>query len=162
LKINIQNIPAEGLLVDLAACKVVLESPDIVLEGPIAGKLWMQRAGGPDVHVRGSLSASAWLSCGRCLTRFISVIESEFYVDCTHEEKTPVAAGQQEHRLYGEELNLHFYQGEILDISEVVADQIYLEAPMAPLCREDCEGLCLVCGGPFQSGVCGCVKTKSK
>lgn len=158
LKINVQNIPDEGLLLDLLGQTIVLESQDIVVEGPISGKLSVQKAGGTDVHVRGSLSVPVRLSCGRCLRPFIYNVESEFYVDCTHEIKTGASAGHQEHRLYGEELNLHFYQGEMLDLSEIIAHQVYLETPMAPLCQEDCEGLCPTCREAFNTPACSCLR----
>jgi uncharacterized protein len=32
-----------------------------------------------------------------------------------------------------------------------------LELPMAPLCRDDCAGLCPQCGANRNEGDCGCV-----
>ena len=36
-------------------------------------------------------------------------------------------------------------------------DAIVLELPMAPLCREDCRGLCPQCGADRNEAECGCV-----
>ena len=39
-----------------------------------------------------------------------------------------------------------------LDLEEEVRDAILLAEPIAPLCREDCPGLCVVCGQELGSG----------
>ncbi len=36
---------------------------------------------------------------------------------------------------------------ELVDLEPVVRDTVLLELPQAPLCREDCPGLCPECGG---------------
>lgn len=44
----------------------------------------------------------------------------------------------------------------ILDLLEAVRQAILLSEPIRPLCREDCAGLCLVCGRRLGSGHSGC------
>jgi uncharacterized protein len=44
-----------------------------------------------------------------------------------------------------------------VDLGPLVRDAIVLELPMAPLCRDDCAGLCAVCGANRNEGECGCV-----
>jgi uncharacterized protein len=39
-----------------------------------------------------------------------------------------------------------------LDLEDDVRDLINLAEPIAPLCREDCPGLCIVCGLELASG----------
>ena len=39
-----------------------------------------------------------------------------------------------------------------LDLEEEVRDGLLLAEPIAPLCREDCPGLCVVCGLELDSG----------
>lgn len=46
--------------------------------------------------------------------------------------------------------------GEILDLFDLVRDSLVLELPIAPLCNEDCKGLCGTCGADLNEGVCGC------
>lgn len=46
--------------------------------------------------------------------------------------------------------------GEQLDLRPLVRDAILLELPIAPLCREDCAGLCATCGADLNEGTCGC------
>jgi len=46
---------------------------------------------------------------------------------------------------------------DAIDLGPLVRDAIVLELPMAPLCREDCAGLCPQCGADRNEGECGCV-----
>jgi uncharacterized protein len=39
-----------------------------------------------------------------------------------------------------------------LDLEQEVRDGILVSEPIAPLCREDCPGLCIVCGQELASG----------
>jgi uncharacterized protein len=44
-----------------------------------------------------------------------------------------------------------------IDLAPLVRDSVVLELPAAPLCREDCAGLCPQCGANLNEGACGCV-----
>jgi uncharacterized protein len=44
-----------------------------------------------------------------------------------------------------------------IDLGPLVRDAVVLELPMAPLCREDCAGLCPQCGANRNEGDCACV-----
>ncbi len=46
--------------------------------------------------------------------------------------------------------------GDQIDLGEVVREAVLLELPIAPLCREDCAGLCPTCGTDLNAGPCGC------
>lgn len=43
-----------------------------------------------------------------------------------------------------------------LDLEPLVRDAVLLALPLAPLCREDCAGLCPSCGADLSDGPCGC------
>ncbi len=43
-----------------------------------------------------------------------------------------------------------------LDLYELVFESIVLAMPTKHLCREDCKGLCHVCGKDLNDGPCGC------
>ena len=45
---------------------------------------------------------------------------------------------------------------EKLDLDELMREDILLELPTKFLCREDCKGLCPVCGKNLNEGPCGC------
>ena len=43
-----------------------------------------------------------------------------------------------------------------LDLSDLVMTDVLLELPYKSLCKEDCRGLCPVCGKNLNDGLCGC------
>lgn len=49
-------------------------------------------------------------------------------------------------------------QGNSLDLAQLVADDILLEMPTKLLCKDECRGLCPVCGKDLNEGECGCEK----
>jgi uncharacterized protein len=48
-------------------------------------------------------------------------------------------------------------EGDQLDLRPLVRDALLLELPLAPLCRDDCRGLCAQCGADLNAGPCDCV-----
>ena len=44
----------------------------------------------------------------------------------------------------------------ILDLEPLICAALIVEAPLLPLCREDCVGLCPTCGANLNEGPCGC------
>ena len=48
--------------------------------------------------------------------------------------------------------------GERIDLLETAEDTLLPGLPFRLLCREDCKGLCPVCGKDLNEGDCGCVK----
>jgi uncharacterized protein len=49
---------------------------------------------------------------------------------------------------------------DTIDLGPLVRDAIVLDLPAAPLCREDCQGLCPQCGADRNESECGCVAPK--
>lgn len=48
------------------------------------------------------------------------------------------------------------YTGKEIDLSPAIREQVLLQIPSSPLCREDCKGLCPKCGKDLNAGDCGC------
>lgn len=49
--------------------------------------------------------------------------------------------------------------GDTLDLAPLARDALLLELPLAPLCRDDCAGLCPVCGADRSEQPCDCATT---
>ncbi|HEX6597175.1 MAG TPA: DUF177 domain-containing protein [Acidimicrobiales bacterium] len=47
-------------------------------------------------------------------------------------------------------------KGDRIDLAPLVSEALLLGLPLAPLCREDCAGLCPTCGADLNSGPCAC------
>lgn len=48
------------------------------------------------------------------------------------------------------------YAGKEIDLTPAVREQVLLQVPSSPLCREGCLGLCPRCGKNLNEGGCGC------
>jgi len=46
--------------------------------------------------------------------------------------------------------------GDHLDLAPLARDALLLSLPLAPLCRDDCAGLCPVCGADLAEATCSC------
>jgi len=49
-----------------------------------------------------------------------------------------------------------FYENDEIDLAQLMREQFYLSLPMKPLCRADCQGLCVVCGTNLNRAMCDC------
>ncbi len=49
-----------------------------------------------------------------------------------------------------------YIDGYNLDVDQLVHDEALLVWPEKVLCREDCKGLCSICGQNLNDGSCGC------
>ncbi|MHB1087441.1 MAG: YceD family protein [Acidimicrobiales bacterium] len=50
----------------------------------------------------------------------------------------------------------YLIENDFADLAPLVHDAIFLDLPLAPLCREDCQGLCPYCGIDRNEGTCDC------
>ena len=47
-----------------------------------------------------------------------------------------------------------------LDVDKLIYREILVNWPMKVLCKEDCKGICKVCGHNLNEGDCGCQRTE--
>ena len=105
-----------------------------------------------DFLVQGKLRTVLTLACDRCLGNALTTIEGEFSAWLTAE--IPPDSDETE----DEWIPFPAYQ-ESVDISELISRTIYLDLPRKTLCREDCQGLCPVCGIDRNQHTCECENT---
>src|SRR5438445_7295133 len=108
---------------------------------------------GKEVELSGELTAIIEIPCGRCLQPVRLPIHSEFA-----ERFVPTVSwrAEEQHELHEEDLNLAVFDGEAIDLDEVVREEILLALPGHILCREDCKGLCSTCGIDRNASSCQC------
>jgi uncharacterized metal-binding protein YceD (DUF177 family) len=90
------------------------------------------------VLVSGEVTAPLAGSCARCLdpiedTLTLDVQELFAYSGSTTEETS-------------DEDEVRLVEGERIDLEPMVRDAVVLSLPLAPVCDEDCAGLCVECG----------------
>jgi DUF177 domain-containing protein len=120
------------------------------LADPIEGRVRLARTN-RGLIVTADLSTAIEAECSRCL-RDIEVpvqisIEEEALPSIDIHTGAPVAPEP------GDEEPLRLTDHHELDLETAVREAILLAEPIAPLCREDCLGLCAVCGERLEAGV---------
>lgn len=148
MKIIIEDIPDEGLVVDLSE-KVSLG--DTGEPAQVQARLDVSKTG-QEVIIAGSLRAGLQLQCSRCLRDFQSDLEIPISV-VYHPLAESAAADRRE--LKGDEMDMDYYREEI-DVEELFREQILLNTQMKPLCSEQCRGLCPHCGTDLNVSDCSC------
>lgn len=93
------------------------------------------------------------LSCDRCLTPLDYAVERKVELRVVPRGPQPVAG---ELELTEKDLTLLYVDEETLDTKPLLMEQLQLNIPMRALCREDCAGLCPVCGRNRNVEDCGC------
>jgi DUF177 domain-containing protein len=107
------------------------------------------------VRLVGRVTTALELDCSRCLEPFRVPIDSKFDV-LFLPPGANTSDGKGEQEVGDEDLGVSFYKDDTIDLGEVVREQFYLALPMKPLCREDCGGLCPVCGKNRNREACEC------
>lgn len=99
--------------------------------------------------IRGMVTAPLKLTCSRCLEEFLYLLEGEF-------ERIAVSADAKiRNHMTGDDTYLLAEEGSA-DLSQAIEEVLVLNIPMVPLCRENCSGLCPVCGQNLNFGTCHC------
>lgn len=107
-----------------------------------------------EIRIQGEFEVGLESDCERCLELAVFPIRRQFDLYYSPEESTPEAG---EVALKAGEVEIAFYDGDGLDLKEVLREQVLLALPMQRLCRADCKGLCPVCGVNRNGQDCSCV-----
>ncbi|MDR2357625.1 MAG: DUF177 domain-containing protein [Oscillospiraceae bacterium] len=93
------------------------------------------------------VSAVARGVCARCLGEFDMPLDRRISVTLVREEDAE-----------REDIDKYVISGDCVDVDGIVTTEFILNADQAVLCREDCKGLCEICGADLNDGPCGCVR----
>lgn len=124
---------------------------------------------GERVLLRARTRAELTAPCGRCLAPVAVPLPLDFSLtfvpaEKRREEEAGEAGERGKARVAGsfgdEDVTEEHYAGHEIDLDPVVREQILLALPGYPLCREDCKGLCPVCGVNLNEQTCGCAASK--
>ncbi|GAB4355866.1 MAG: DUF177 domain-containing protein [Bryobacter sp.] len=106
-----------------------------------------------EIQLRGRFTVNVEGDCDRCLDICRFPLDSTFALTYLPAEANvpPEETGLDE-----EAVEVAFYEGDSLDLREVFREQVLLALPMQRLCRENCRGLCPVCGANWNERECAC------
>ena len=106
-----------------------------------------------EVRIRGKLSVQMKAVCDRCLGDAILPLETD--LDLFYRPMSYIAR-DEEIEIDEGEAEIGFYEGEGMELEDVLREQILLLLPMQRVCREDCKGICPLCGRNRNEAACQC------
>jgi uncharacterized protein len=135
------------------------EPADILGNGvsnPVEGSVKLTRTN-RGILVQGNLKTKIPAECGRCLSKFdyplTFNIEEEFFPVIDVTSGVPVEIPEEPGSFIIDDHH-------ILNLDEAIRQNALLAIPIKPLCREDCKGICQICGKDLNSGGCKCSQGK--
>jgi uncharacterized protein len=157
LEINVVNIPDEGLKYVLSEdgsrfkeCLIDTADADFTLNKVDVDCLITKTS--TTVFIKGKLSALITNCCSRCLENVSVAIGGDF----TYTLVPAKAETREDLELTAEELEISHYQGDFIDLTAIICEQVILQIPIKILCKEECSGLCPQCGNNLNTSSCNC------
>jgi uncharacterized protein len=117
-------------------------TPDVTLS-PLQGQIIFTRTS-EGIYVSGELHSTVPAECVRCLEATRANISFSFD-DIFYYPFYTAPEGEAAVKESG-----------IIDLAPLVRELSLIAIPMQPLCRPDCQGLCMECGQNLNEADCGC------
>ncbi len=95
------------------------------------------------IYLDAQLSTEFILTCARCLESFNFPLEIEIKERFSRNKEN-------------EDDEVILIEGDKLDITDIIENNIFISLPLTRLCKEDCKGLCQVCGNDLNKSICNC------
>lgn len=120
---------------------------------------------GDDVLVKASLDCELETPCKRCVDPVSLEVPVTFTLDLVPESKLERGlddegeddeGGGQAGSFAMDDTDQEPFDGKKIAMDPFVREQLVLALPVSVVCREDCKGLCTVCGNNLNERECGC------
>ncbi|MCM1102098.1 MAG: DUF177 domain-containing protein [Clostridium sp.] len=120
---------------------------EVAEKSPVA--LTLTNIGEGKARVEGECHLSFTAVCDRCLAE--TPVAMDLLIDRTVYAPDAVAEDEET-----DADDLRIMEGYQLNVETLVYDEIIVNRPVKILCREDCKGVCPVCGQNLNERECGC------
>ncbi len=118
----------------------------------VAGKAELVMESLGEIKVSGHITVEMTADCDRCLEPARFPIDSDFSLFYR-----PVEEGYgDEKEIDTGEAEMGFYEGDGLELNDVISEFVLLTLPMQRVCGESCKGICPACGQNRNLRECGC------
>ena len=127
----------------------------VELDGKALWKVSVTSVGDDELWLSGEIAGNALLECRRCLEPTSTPVRAHFQNLLRYQ---PGAEGLQ--IVEEDEEEIFVFGNPNLDLSPFLSEAFLLEVPYTTLCKEDCQGLCPVCGVNRNKTNCGHTEEK--
>ncbi|MGE0442493.1 MAG: DUF177 domain-containing protein [Gemmatimonadales bacterium] len=125
---------------------------DAELTGPLRVSGTLEATAGDGFVWHGEFAGEVKANCRRCLKELVVPVAERVEVMFSPDPEL-----QDDPSVYPLEEPL-----SAVDVTGAVREEFALAVAAYPLCREDCAGLCRVCGADLNQGPCGCAGSASR
>jgi uncharacterized protein len=132
--------------------QLALNDDRVHLSHPLTVRGRVRQLGGK-VEVQGQVNAEVEIDCDRCLKFVQTPIDTNFTVEYVTPQTYQASAGAE---LSESDMAVSIFDGEAIDVDELVSEQVLLVVPSRVLCHESCKGLCPMCGNDRNQSNCNC------
>lgn len=133
------------------------QTPDVDLTGPVAVKGQLVSDDEGTYRFEARLNVMMEGACARCLSSVKKELDIPVVVYFVPEDhptaREPGVEADDEHL---DDDKVYAFRDHEIDIGQVVRDELLLAVPNRLYCRDDCQGLCPVCGQNLNNGTCRC------
>lgn len=100
--------------------------------------------------IEGNVKLTFTIPCDRCLKDVDYTFDLSFAYEVTAPDYAVIEEAEYDEGMPD------FIEGYHLNVDGLINNEIALNWPMKILCKEDCKGICKVCGKNLNDGMCGC------
>jgi uncharacterized protein len=157
LVVRIAQVLESGYALDTAVHPASLHVPqdeDAVVTEPVRVQGRLTKIA-EQVYFHGHIRGVVAVPCSRCL----DIVHADFVAEARVVFLPPTSdtpSDQEDGWRTADELDLYVHDGTTVDLRPMVREQVILSFPAQPLCRDDCAGLCQVCGVNQNVESCAC------
>ena len=106
-----------------------------------------------EIRIKGHVSVTMSAPCDRCLEPALATVDSDFDLFYQPADSGPE---QAEVEIDEGDTEVGYYEGEGIELKDVLRENVLLSVPMQNLCKQDCQGICPVCGQNRNVSACHC------
>lgn len=131
---DIEYSISENELSDVRGCEF---STPVKVKGRIYNKAGI-------VYLNYSIDFDLMITCDRCLKELVRA----YHFDFDHIVVPSISNDNDEYIVA---------DGESIELNEIAVMDLLLQLPTKNLCKDDCKGLCMICGCDLNESECNCL-----
>ena len=157
LQIHFNEIPEEGMRLDVNDDSWFPERAVVRRTKPKA--VLLLKRSGDRVLVSGSIEVAVVFACDRCLEEYVNPqkIDFQLVLEVAAPEGSLPERQNAEYEFDPGQIEVLFFDGQFVDLGDLLYQQMILAVPQKNLCRFDCHGICEHCGANRNLEQCVCL-----
>ncbi|QDR80417.1 Large ribosomal RNA subunit accumulation protein YceD [Sporomusa termitida] len=154
MKINVSQLKKNPGTTQAFSCKTSagelgLDQPEVWTENMMVDGCVVNK--GMIYAVSGEIRTTLNQCCSCCLEDMVTSLTIAFSEE--YKEAGPASGDALA-------LDINYFNGDEIDITDLVRENLLLAEPIKPVCSASCRGLCPECGVNLNTNTCGCNPVK--